>query len=280
VPLISIITVNYNDSLGLERTIKSVQEQTVTDYEHIIIDGGSTDGSKEVIERYKNSFSHWVSEPDNGIYSAMNKGIKASKGVYLLFLNSGDSLYTNEVLQKVSRQLVGDYSIYYGDIIRIYSEHKALRKSYPKVLNFGFFVESALAHQSVFIKKELFDSYFYYNESFKILSDWEFLIYLICNRNIPYKHLDMIISNYDMNGVSSQMEGRIIMKQERHITYKKHFPLFMEDYKNLIDEQEPEHIIFSNKIITLRTNKWIKPVFIAGTNCLYAFIKLKRKLVN
>ncbi len=99
--LLSIITINYNDKFGLERTIKSVQEQTFTNFEHIIIDGGSTDGSKEVIEANKNSFSYWVSEPDKGIYNAMNKGIKEAKGEYLFFLNSGDHLNGQNALDKI-----------------------------------------------------------------------------------------------------------------------------------------------------------------------------------
>ena len=95
---LSIITINYNNREGLKRTIESVVNQTFTDFEWILIDGGSTDGSKELIEQYSNRFSYWVSEPDNGIYNAMNKGLRAAKGDYLQFLNSGDRLYNAQSL--------------------------------------------------------------------------------------------------------------------------------------------------------------------------------------
>ena len=94
----SIITVNYNDAQGLEDTIKSVVSQTYNDYEFIIIDGGSTDDSKYIIEENQSQIDYWVSEPDKGIFNAMNKGILASKGDYLIFMNSGDCFYNEKVL--------------------------------------------------------------------------------------------------------------------------------------------------------------------------------------
>lgn len=100
---LSIITVNFNDAGGLERTIKSVISQTFCDYEFIIIDGGSTDGSVEIIKVYSDRIDYWVSEMDRGIYHAMNKGVDQAHGDYCLFLNSGDSFYNDEVLEKLSK---------------------------------------------------------------------------------------------------------------------------------------------------------------------------------
>ena len=97
---LSIITINYNNLAGLQKTIESVVSQTFRDFEWIVIDGGSVDGSRELIERYANSFSYWVSEPDKGIYNAMNKGIVVAKGDYLLFLNSGDWLCDEMALER------------------------------------------------------------------------------------------------------------------------------------------------------------------------------------
>ena len=102
---ISIITVNYNDREGLKKTIESVINQTWQDFEFIIIDGGSTDGSREVIEQYKDKIDYWISEPDKGIYNAMNKGIKAASGEFLLFLNSGDRLIDKNITEKVISKL-------------------------------------------------------------------------------------------------------------------------------------------------------------------------------
>ena len=97
----SIITINYNNCEGLRRTIESVVNQTCHDFEYIIIDGGSTDGSVDVIKQYADQIDYWVSEPDKGIYNAMNKGVAVAKGEYCLFLNSGDSLHNNSALAKV-----------------------------------------------------------------------------------------------------------------------------------------------------------------------------------
>lgn len=98
---LSIITVKLNNRDGLKRTIDSVVSQTFTDYEWIVIDGGSTDGSRELIEQYQDHFAYWCSEPDKGIYNAMNKGIAHAKGEWLQFLNSGDVLYSNNTLASV-----------------------------------------------------------------------------------------------------------------------------------------------------------------------------------
>lgn len=230
--LISIITINYNDKLGLERTVKSVLSQRFENFEHIIIDGNSSDGSKEVIDKYADKFSYCISEPDSGIFNAMNKGIKVAKGEYLLFLNSGDTFYDDNVLLNASEKVTNDYDIYYGDVKRIYPNGKEVIKKYPKKLNFNFFVDSAIAHQSSIVKRSLFDKVFYFNEDYKVFSDWEFFVCAICKFNIPYKHLDTIVANFDMDGISSQPEIQAKMHKEREETYNKYFPLFYEDYKN------------------------------------------------
>ena len=114
-PLISIITVNLNNLEGLKRTMTSVFEQTWQEYEYIIIDGGSTDGSKEYIESFSDKISVWVSEPDAGIYNGMNKGIKVANGEYLLFLNSGDHLFDNRVLD-TNRKFLTLYDLVYFNL--------------------------------------------------------------------------------------------------------------------------------------------------------------------
>lgn len=235
--LISIITINYNNLEGLKRTVESVVTQTWQEFEYIIIDGGSTDGSAAYIESQSKNIDYWLSEPDSGIYNAMNKGIKVAKGEYLLFLNSGDTFYNSKVFENVALQISNEYGIYYGDVQRIFKNDYKIIKSYDETLTFSFFIDSAIAHQSAFIKKRLFSEIFYYSEDYKILADWEFLICAICKHNIPYKHLGLIISNYDMNGISSQPQNKLIMKEEREKCYKKHFPLFSEDYLELMNSR-------------------------------------------
>ena len=120
----SIITINYNNVEGLRNTIKSVVNQTYTDYEFIIIDGGSTDGSVEVIKEYANIITYWVSEPDKGIYNAMNKGIEVANGEYLNFMNSGDCFYNNDVLQKVAdyhleKDMIVGHDYHYNEDLKL-----------------------------------------------------------------------------------------------------------------------------------------------------------------
>src|SRR4051812_40720498 len=115
-PLLSIITINYNNRAGLELTMKSVFGQTWTDYEYLVIDGGSDDGSREYIESNARKLKYWVSEKDAGIFNAQNKGAKKSSGNYLLFLNSGDVLASADVLEKYSRHF-GSHDLVYGDLL-------------------------------------------------------------------------------------------------------------------------------------------------------------------
>lgn len=227
---ISVITINYNDKKGLEKTIESVVSQTQRDFEFIIIDGGSTDGSKELIESYSEELDYWVSEPDSGIYNAMNKGIKVATGDFVVFMNSGDSFYESTVLEKVNPLLVDDFDIYYGDNYKI-KPHSKRKKTYPEKLSFSFFYSSCINHQSTFIRRQLFFDYFLYSETFKIISDWEFFVYTICVENRPCKYLKITICNYDFTGISSNKAHSSIVDFEKEAVFNKYFPLFIEEYK-------------------------------------------------
>ena len=145
---LSIITVNYNNKAGLQKTIDSVVAQTWRDFEWIIIDGGSTDGSKELIEQYQQHFAFWCSEPDKGVYNAMNKGIDKAQGVYLLFLNSGDVLYDEHVLQNVD-DLHLDSDIISGQVERM-DNHQLLRVYDNNILKQLFY--STLNHQGTLLR--------------------------------------------------------------------------------------------------------------------------------
>ena len=122
-PKISIISINYNDAIGLKKTIDSVRIQKYTDFEYIIIDGGSTDGSLELIKENEGRINYWISEADKGVYNAMNKGILAAKGEYLLFLNGGDWFSNTESLGFLANN-TGDFDIVFGNTYFYYSENK------------------------------------------------------------------------------------------------------------------------------------------------------------
>ncbi|TAF46146.1 MAG: glycosyltransferase [Sphingobacteriales bacterium] len=242
--LISVITINLNNKTGLQKTINSVLRQTYPDFEFIIIDGNSTDGSKHVIESNKKKLSYYISEPDKGIYNAMNKGITAANGKYLLFLNSGDLLNDATTLERVSENLCGKFGIYYGNANYLETNGEIIR-TYPSTLSFSFFLQQNLSHQASFIEKKLFYTFFLYNETYKIVSDWEFFIYTICKENVLYKHLDLVICKYNTLGVSSSNNNQLLMNNERQKTLKKYFPLFIDDYK------------FSNELNTKRGKQFI-----------------------
>lgn len=214
--MISIVTINLNNKNGLRKTIESVVNQTYFDkIEYIIIDGGSTDGSVDVIKEYEDKISYWVSEKDNGIYNAMNKGLEASVSPYLLFLNSGDYLSKNDVLERVFPYLDGT-DIVYGNEWKVNEKYKgAYEAKYPDKLDESFFRRTTLPHQSTFIKRELLIKH-PYSEDYKIISDWKFFIEAFRN-GCTFKHMPFIVSVYDCSGFSCQ--NLSLMQEEKNKFY-------------------------------------------------------------
>jgi len=244
---ISVITINYNEKEGLRKTIQSVVGQTYADIEYIVIDGGSTDGSKELIETYQDKIHYWISEPDSGIYNAMNKGIRAATGDYLLFMNSGDCFFEQDTVSKAEKLMVDDYGIYYGDLIYFNKRKKKYEDwIFPNKLSLGFFIENSLPHQGSFIKRSLFESISMYNENLKIASDWEFFIVAICIERVSYKHIGIVISEYDFTGISSDPKNYQLVASEKKITFDKYFSMMIDDYKiiKLLDSKRFRNIIY------------------------------------
>lgn len=233
--LISIITINYNDQEGLKKTMTSVFDQTFKSIEYIIIDGGSTDGSKEYIEAHQDSLAYWVSELDTGIYNAMNKGIDKATGEYLLFLNAGDWLYTKDALANFVNKMIlnPNMDIYYGNINIV--DKTEWIKEYPKDLSFSYFVKHALPHPASLIRKNCFENN-YYDESLKIISDWKFFVIGICKYNFTYENVEVVLSSFVLDGISSTNPE--LVQKEREIVLTKDFPLFMNDYYELIKKDK------------------------------------------
>ena len=214
---ISIITINYNNASGLRKTIRSVVEQTYNEFEYIIIDGASSDKSKEIIQEYQQCIDYWCSEEDSGIYNAMNKGIQKASGEYLLFLNSGDVLNDSDVLSDIHGFLSGE-DIVYGDLSFVGEDGVGTVFIYPDILTVGYFLERSLGHPATFIKRELFRNSLY-TESLKIVSDWEFFVKKIVMEGCSYRHVKRTISKFDTSGVSSlsakecNRERELVLKQ-------------------------------------------------------------------
>ena len=227
----SIITINYNNVEGLRNTVKSVVNQTYTDYEFIIIDGGSTDGSVEVIKEYANKITYWVSEPDKGIYNAMNKGIEVANGEYLNFMNSGDCFYNNDVLQKVAdyhleKDMIVGHDYHYNEDLKL--GHVSLE---PMRLSMITFYEETLAHQSTFFKKCLFQEY-QYDESYKFVSDWIFYLRKIVAEEKTVIFIPDIICKREAGGITERQNAK---SQEEKRQYLKIFlaPGVYKDYASL-----------------------------------------------
>jgi glycosyltransferase involved in cell wall biosynthesis len=217
--LLSIITVNLNNSTGLERTIRSVQNQSWKNYEHIVIDGGSTDESITILKNNTNLII-WTSDKDNGIYDAMNKGILLASGKFLNFLNSGDVYYNSSVLNNIYNLLINDY-IYYGDLLVI---NKGIFKLPFDKISLRFLNESSVPHPSSFIPKKLFLILGKYDPKFKIAADYDF--WLRCYKHkINFIKLNSIISIFDENGLSSKKESNSIISEERKKAKFKNFSL-------------------------------------------------------
>lgn len=231
---LSIITVNLNNRDGLQKTIDSVISQTFKDFEWIVIDGGSTDGSKELIEQYADHFAYWVSEPDKGIYNAMNKGIKVAKGDYLQFLNSGDWLCDDTALVRCFSHGF-DVDVAYGDIFFCSGDNKDLFH-YPKHLSLRFLYNYSIGHPASFIKREILQAELY-DESLKIVSDWKFfLVQALKNRR--FEHLGETIICFDLNGISSTNED--LMNSEREKVIRQEIPdMLVADFR-LMDEMEAQ----------------------------------------
>jgi len=242
-PLISIITVNLNDVNGLRRTLKSVFEQTWQEFEFIVIDGGSSDGSKDLIESHKQRIDRWVSEPDGGIYSAMNKGIKMASGEYLIFVNSGDELYSNNVFE-FNKHLIHTDDLLYGNIAMV-SENKIRVHCFSEILNYRNLIYGWLGHGSTFIKRNLFEKVGNYDENYRIVSDWEFFIKAILKYNCSTRKIDNVILKAYMDGIS--VSNPELVKLERRRVLELHY----RDYVRLIELEKFLKNIQASKTINI-----------------------------
>ncbi|MDP2237969.1 MAG: glycosyltransferase family 2 protein [Bacteroidales bacterium] len=222
---LSIITINLNNKEGLQKTMDSVFSQKFTDYEYIIMDGGSTDGGVELIKEFSDRITYWVSEPDKGIYNAMNKGIIKAKSEYLLFLNSGDCLVNNNIVSEVfALNLESDLIL--GNLVT--------NDNYEIKLNYNIDIANiwkyGAHHQAMFIKRSLFEQIGFYNENGDITADWQFLMQALFRFKKSFTCIDKIISVYDMQGISSKPENkkRINLEKKRFMKEKfEHHPLFV-----------------------------------------------------
>lgn len=223
---ISIITINYNNKEGLRRTIESVVRQTSNEFEYIIVDGGSNDGSVDIIKEYTKQISYWISEKDNGIYNAMNKGVRHAQGEYCFFLNSGDYFYNENVLTNIATPFFKE-DIIVGKVLG--DNNQEISPHQNQTITFYQLYSGAIPHQGAFIKTSLLKDN-PYDESLNICADWKFFIQTIIIKNCSFKYINDIISIYDTQGISST--NLILMRKEKERVLTELIPQrILCDYK-------------------------------------------------
>lgn len=205
---LSIITINRNNAAGLDATLMSVASQSVKDFEYIVIDGASTDDSVAAIKKFESQFLHikWVSESDSGIYNAMNKGIRMASGDYVQFLNSGDCLAADDVMEKMLEALAnnGNPDILYGNMIKCFHDgRQRTDKSFQgRDITMLDMYLGTLNHSPAYIRRSLFDKFGMYDESLRIVSDWKWYLQAIIFGGIKPQYVPVDVTRFDMGGIS------------------------------------------------------------------------------
>lgn len=209
--------------------MKSVLSQTFTEYEYVIVDGASKDGSVEVVQRYAPAFGNrikWISEPDKGIYNAMNKGIRMASGEYVEFLNSGDCLASADVVSRMYAALEekGKPSILYGNMLKDMPDGTILRdKCFAgQDISFLGFYTGTLNHSPAYIQRSLFDKYGMYDESLKIVSDWKWYLQSVVFGEEKPVYVDFDVTLFDMGGISET--NKSLDKEERRTVLESLIP--------------------------------------------------------
>lgn len=258
-PVVSIITVNLNNRSGLEKTIQSVVNQTFSGYEFLVIDGGSSDGSKDVINRYADKITHWVSEPDNGIYDAMNKGISGATGLYCLFLNAGDWLLNEHVLHQCFEKNHTEDLLIGG--CNISKDGRIIHVSKPRdELTLMSFYNRTIPHQSTFIKRDLFNRFGLYEDTYKIHGDYAFWIDCIILHNCSIATLDCVVTDYNMEGMSASVANATQSQRETDQILQRAFPQrILADYErwNKVDPDKQLLQWIKSKQLLYRLNVFI-----------------------
>lgn len=232
---ITVITINLNNSTGLQKTIQSVLSQTYKNIEYIVIDGGSTDDSVRVIEENKEHISYSISEPDSGVYNAMNKGIQKASGEYLLFLNSGDYFISESIVKTISKQING-IDIVYGNLKLVLPGGKFWIGVYPNKLSFCHFVTGSLPHPASFIKKSLFDKEGLYDENLKICGDWKFFLNAVVKHSATYMRIDQTIAVFHLDGISSGNGSELLIAQEKEQVISENYPSQLNSFLQFRNE--------------------------------------------
>lgn len=221
-PLVTIITVTYNSGPSLRQAFDSVVNQSYQKIEFIVIDGGSTDGTIELIKEYSGKIAYWVSEPDQGIYNAMNKGINKANGELVYFLNSDDYFYNSNVVEAISKIYIqtDKPDVIYGDVIKYNKKQGITGRSGRKIGLKDVQKGRVINHQGIFMKRDLLVEH-EFNEQYKIVADYELQVKCLIQK-CQFLYVDMEIAYYCTDGFSSQLESKQKIIIEKMDVIKKH----------------------------------------------------------
>lgn len=291
---LSIITINYNNAEGLRKTLASVVAQTYRDIEHIVIDGGSTDGSVEIIKDYVNQCIMydvlWVSETDNGIYDAMNKGVKRATGDYVWILNSGDVVAAADTIERMvallnslnanSLNITENVPILIGNIVRVLPNNKKGYAPLPKTIaerckddkltpcpmdvSMLTFYRGTVPQDAAFVRRDLFEKYGYFDDNLKICADWKLYLNMIALGGIQpmYANVDVVL--FDMTGISNAndelrlAERRAYLKEILPASIRKDYDAYafpIEQYKRLKTYHLWSIVYFMERVL-FKLEKW------------------------
>ena len=276
---LSVITINRNNSAGLEKTLQSVAAQTFKEFEYVVIDGASTDDSVEVIKKYESRLTRlkWVSEPDAGIYNAMNKGLRMASGDYIQILNSADCLTAPDVTERMLAALekADNPSILYGNMVKCFPDgRKIVDKCFAgqEITMLGMFT-GTLNHDPAYIRRDLFERYGYYDESLKIVSDWKWYLQAIILGSEKPQYVDIDVTLFDMTGISESEESKQRIKEERKKVLEELIPdVYLHDYECYSDD-----IYLMRRI---RRYPWAYKLVWFMERCLFKMEKRRNKMKN
>ena len=221
---VSIITVTYNAEKTIENSIKAVISQTYNDIEYLIIDGGSTDRTVSIIEKYKDKIAYFVSETDNGVYNAMNKGITASTGEILYFINANDYIFDENVIKEtVEAFKKTKVDMIFGNMSFIDDEGtEKERKSYATADMF-FLTQECICHQGIFYRRKVFDICGLYNENYHLMADHDLNMKIIMNKKLKVGYFDRVVSKFTLGGLSNSAVTLTILNKEKEELLSKYF---------------------------------------------------------
>lgn len=239
-PYYSVITINRNNSAGLDLTIRSVIEQTFDNFEFLVIDGASTDNSLDIIRLYSDKIDYYISESDNGIYHAMNKGIRQAKGEYCIFLNSGDFFYSSTTLTELF-DTGRTEDILYGNIL-IDDHGKKFKGTSPDIISFDYLYVTSLHHPASIIRRKLLLDAGLFSEEYRYVSDWAFFIDALFLLNCSYSYVDQIIAIFNCDGVSSDASNNVAIRDERisHLQKK-----YKNMYISMVDRAQKKSVVYA-----------------------------------